>query len=448
MTSADPQPVQDAWPARGRWGLLACVLVVGLVARVGFAAYQGLDRPPEPGSDQAEYDAYAWNLAQGNGYRGPSPDVADQNHLTAYRPPLPSVLMAGVYALLGHRYAPVRLAHCLLSAASVWLAYRVGRRAYGHAVGLLAAGAYALYPLAVFQAGDILSEPLGVLLFLAFLECVLVFAASGGWRPVLGAGLALGLALLARASYAPMIPLFVLWALVQFRGERKKLLRSVAILVAAGLVMSPWVVRNYLVFGKVIPFSTMGGSVLLQGNNRLVVTDPPLYGYSVWDTEIEEYRDALRSAGDEFERDRRAKEFAVRWISDNPDKWGFLVWQKFARSWTPVLEHSPSRSVRLIYLLTWGPALVLFAAALLPTLVASLRRRTPAWLFHVTILHYVLNSVLFFANVRYRAPVEPLCFILAAWTAVRLSTGRSPVPEVPRVPGAARSSPGEQGQRP
>ena len=78
-------------------------------------------------------------------------------------------------------------------------------------------------------------------------------------------------------------------------------------------------------FGKIIPFSTMGGSVLLQGNNRIVVTEPKYFGYNVWDTSLDEYREELRSAGDEFERDRRAKELAIRWLAENKDRWGFLV---------------------------------------------------------------------------------------------------------------------------
>ena len=209
--------------------------------------------------------------------------------------------------------------------------------------------------------------------------------------------------------------------------------------------MTPWVVRNYLVFGKFIPLSTTGGSALLQGNNRLVVTDPRFYGYSVWDTEIEEYRDALRSAGDEVERDRRAKEFGVRWLADNQDRWGFLAWQKFARSWTPVLEHNPSILIRTAYLLTWGPVLVLFVLALVPTLVTSLRDHTPTWLLHLAILHYVVNSVVFFANVRYRAPIEPLCFVLAAWTLVRFSAGRPPAPGASGSPGVSPLSSGERG---
>lgn len=413
-------------PSSGRFRvqpsrLLVVVLLLALAARVGFAAFKGLNAIPLPGSDQSEYDVYAWNLAQAHGYRGPSPDVADQNHLTAYRPPLPSVLMAGVYSVAGHRYDAMRLVHCLLGVASVWLTFRIGRRAYGDSVGLLAAAGYAFYPLAIVQSGELLSEPLGVFLFLVFLDFCLAFAASGGWWPALGAGLALGLAMLARANYVLMVPLFLLWSFVQFRRRPKQLAQAAVVLVVAILVMAPWIVRNYRVFGEFIPFSTMGGSILLQGNNRLVVSEPPLYGYSVWDTELDEYREALKSAGNEVERDRRAKEFAIAWLKGNPDQWGFLVWHKFIRSWTPYLQYNPSAKDRTIYLATWGPILLLFLIGFFPTATQSLRAGSPAWIFHLTVLSYVANSVIFFANIRYRAPIEPICMILAAWTVTRIS---------------------------
>lgn len=398
-----------------KWAL-GIVALVGLAARVGLVAYQGLSVAPVPGTDASEYDAYAWNLTQGNGYRGPSPDVADQNHLTAYRPPLPSLLLAGVYAVVGHRYDAVRLVHCLLGAVSIVLVYRIGRRAYGDSVGLRAAAGYALYPLAILQSTDIASEPLGVLLFLCFLDQSLQFAASRTWGSAITAGIVFGLALLTRANYALMVPLFALWAVVQLRGDSRHLLRAGAVLAVAGLVMAPWMIRNYLVFERFIPFSTTGGSALLQGNNRLVVSDPRFYGYSVWDTELEEYQGPLRTAGDEVERDRRAKELAVQWLKEHRDQWGFLLLHKFLRSWTPWLEHNPSAVSRVVYLITWGPILILFGIGVVPSFVASMRAGSPAWLMHLAILHYVLNSLIFFANIRYRAPVDPLCLIIAAWT--------------------------------
>src|ERR1700677_4611990 len=138
---ADNQTIKP----HGLWVIaLAAVLLLGLAARVGLACAGGLFSAPEPSSDAKEYDAYAWNLAQGNGYRGMSPDVTDQNHLTAYRPPGPSVLMAGVYLVAGHNYAAVRLVNCLLGVCSIFLVYRLGRRTFSELVGILAAAMYAL----------------------------------------------------------------------------------------------------------------------------------------------------------------------------------------------------------------------------------------------------------------------------------------------------------------
>ena len=51
--------------------------------------------------------------------------------------------------------------------------------------------------------------------------------------------------------------------------------------------------------------------------------------------------------------------------------------------------------------------------ALVPTLYLGLYRRHPVLLLHLAILHYVANSLVFFANIRYRAPIDPLCIILA-----------------------------------
>ena len=73
----------------------------------------------------------------------------------------------------------------------------------------------------------------------------------------------------------------------------------------------------------------MGGSAPLQGNNRIVVTEPRYYGYNYWDPKIPEYRAALLRPDDEFERDRIAKELAIKWLRENPDQWWFLIQAKF-----------------------------------------------------------------------------------------------------------------------
>lgn len=394
--------------------LLLALVVLGFLLRLGVTIALGINEPPEPGSDPQEYDTYAWNVAQGRGYRGMSPDVTDQDHLTAYRPPGPSLVWAGLYVVFGHRYDVVRVSNCLVNSATILLVYLIGRRCFGGTVGLLAAAAYTVWPIALFYSAQLMSESLGTLWLLWYVLACLQFASRPSWVRAAGAGLLLGLALLTRANTVIMLPLTVLWAFWQFRGERRPLVMSLAIPIVGMAALVPWAVRNYRVFGEFIPFSTMGGSVLLQGNNRIVVTEPRYYGYSVWDAKIPEYRDALRDPNDEVKRDRVAGSLAIQWLRDNPDKWWFLARAKFLRSWTPFLQPHTPRLYRVGTLLSWGPVLVLFALAFVPTLAGLLRQRHPGWLIHLTILHFVLNALVFHGDSRYRHPVEPLCLILAA----------------------------------
>src|SRR5262245_22122703 len=125
----ETQKSADANSSRARVNRVVWLAVaVALVLRLGLAAHYGLTRAPKPGGDDQEYDTYAWNLAQGRGYRGMSPDVADQDHLTAYRPPGPSLLFASVYMVVGHRYDAVRIVNCALAALSVYATFLIGRR--------------------------------------------------------------------------------------------------------------------------------------------------------------------------------------------------------------------------------------------------------------------------------------------------------------------------------
>jgi 4-amino-4-deoxy-L-arabinose transferase-like glycosyltransferase len=385
----------------------------GFAVRLGLAIFLGLNSAPESGSDEQEYDTYAWNLAQGRGYRGMSPDVADRDHLTAYRPPGTSLIWAGLFAVFGHRYDVVRISNCLAGAGAVYLVFEIGRRCFSDRVGLFSAAAYAVFPTAVIFTVDLLSEALGTVWFLAFLVASLWFAERPDWRRGAVAGLFLGAAILTRANSVLMLPLFVVWAVWQFRRQWRALAQAAVVPLFAVALLAPWTMRNYFVFHRFIPLSTTGGSALLQGNNDVVVSDPKYFGYCIWDSDIPEYREALESAGDEVERDRRAGAFAVQWLKEHRDKWLFLVRHKLWRSMTPFLQPGNPRFHRIAMLVTWGPVIVLSGIAFFPSLVRFLRDRRPGWLIHLAILHWVATTIIFYGYVRYRHPIEPLCILLA-----------------------------------
>lgn len=402
---------------RSRIVLVAILFTTALALRLGFAMWLGLGDPPLSGSDAAEYDQYAWNLAQGRGYRGMSPDVSDQDHLTAYRPPGTSLLWGTLYSIFGHRYDVVRVVNCLLGALSSVLLLQLGRLSFGERIGWGAAIVWAGFPTSLFFSAELGSEPLMLVLLMGFLVASLHFARRPTSIGALIAGSLLGMTLLVHPSKVIMLPLVFVWVIWQFRKEATKLVLGLVIPLVALAVLSPWVIRNYFVFGEFVPFSTMGGSVLLQGNNRLVVSNPALHGYVIWDTKIPEYAELLQKPNNEIERDRVARALALEWLKENRDKWPFLIAAKLQRGLTPFLQPGAPKLEAYGMLLSWGPILVLSAVAFPTTLVRFLRRGDPSWILHLAILHFLAITVVFFGYARYRYAIEPLC-VLLAWSAL------------------------------
>lgn len=412
-------------PLSRRYVLLLLIFVIlGVAARIAVSSHAGWSKRPVPGSDASEYDEYAWNLAQGRGFSGGSPDVVGPDgrlaeHLTAYRAPATSVYWAGLYKVFGRHYGVVHLSQCLLDTMTIVVLFGIARKCFGNQVALLSAAVYSLWPTAILYASELGSETQYTLLFAGFVWLALEFAEREEWRWAIAAGVVLGLAMSTRGNAVLMVGLVIPWAIWQFRKKPQVMVRGVSIAFVAGLMLVPWTIRNYKVFHAFIPFETGGGDVLLGSYNRIVADDPAAYGYWIYPTsELPEYRSEIVAPNDEVKRDHVETRLAVEWIRQHPEKWWYLEESKFRRSWTPFLESSSPPLYRFGMLLTWGPVLILFAIGCIPTAIGFLRRGQPGWLIHLGVLHFVLTAEIFWGASRFRYPVEDLCIAVASATAV------------------------------
>jgi len=326
--------------------ILLVILVIGLASRVAVTIHGGWATPPVPGSDASEYDEYAWNLIQGRGYSGVSPDVNQPDgraleHSTAYRVPGTSVFWAGLYEVFGHRYNVVRISQCLLDTLTILLLYGIGRKCFSDTVALLSAALYAVWPMAFQYSSQLGSEPLYAFLFCCVLLASLRFAEHPSWSRSIAAGVLLGLALLTRGNAVLMVALLVPWSVWQFRKTPRLMVRGLAISFVALVVLTPWTLRNYSVFHAFIPFETGGGDVALGSYNRIVASNPLYYGYWVYPTsELPEYRAQITAPNNEVVRDHVETQLAMQWARRHPEKWWYLAESRFRRSWTPFLQPS------------------------------------------------------------------------------------------------------------
>jgi 4-amino-4-deoxy-L-arabinose transferase-like glycosyltransferase len=404
------------------------LLLVGLIARIIATTHEGWEKPPEYRSDAAEYDSYAWNLAQGHGYIGISPDVYNPDgsylvHPSAYRIPGISLYWAALYKIFGHKYSAVRISECLMDTLTILLIFTIARKCFSNTVAILAAAIYAVWPPALQYVCQLRCETQYTFLLFVFILLCLIFAERKTWSWSIAAGLVLGLALLTRGNGIMMVALVFPWSVWQFRKNPRVMVRGIAIALVALATLVPWTIRNYRLFHAYIPFESGGGDVLLGVYNNAVASDPNLYGSWTDPTALPEYTKLLTQPNDELVRDRIQKQLAIQWIRNHPDKWWYLQETRFRRGWTPFLQPWAPLLRRLEILAVWGTVVLLLAIGFFPTAIHFLRTGSPAWIIHLGILHYEITVQVFYGASRLRYPVEGLCIILASATAVWIGKG-------------------------
>lgn len=144
----------------------------------------------------------------------------------------------------------------LLAGLGVWLTYRLGKRAFGETVGLLAAGLTVISPFFLINSGSLLSHPFGLVLSAAFalawLDAFGEIPSPRPWLATVTAGLTLGLLALTRPLTAVAVgfpfALHGLYLLVRGSGEtRKRVLAVGALALLIGSLVLLW---QYAVTGN------------------------------------------------------------------------------------------------------------------------------------------------------------------------------------------------------
>lgn len=391
-------------PRDGRAAL--AVAALALLVRLLLAA-------PRLGATPADPDNYvplAASLAAGQG-------LSFQGRPTAYRPPLYPLTLAPLVALLGTgpRFNAAALAlNAALGAAAAALTHRAARRlGLAPAPAALAGLVVALDPVLAVQARSVMTETMTATLLAA--------ACCAGSRPAF-AGLALGLAALARPSVLPGAALAALAALTLPPGPPAlRLRRAAALALGVALPLVPWALRNARALGEPVLTTTHGGYTLYLANNPEYYADV-LHGPpgAVWSgpNQLRFFRRAnAEGAGlPEPAADRLLRDRALRFIAAHPADFLRASAARLARFWAL----APARGVypdplRLATAL-WTLPLWLLAAR------GAARRGVLAWpaaLPAALVLGLSLVHAAYWTDLRMRAPIVPAIALLAARGASR-----------------------------
>jgi hypothetical protein len=273
------------WIALGLTVLLFNVLILFVVIPRASSQIRGLYSQDQYADG---YDQLGANLAAGNGYRF-YPDTAQ----TLMREPGYPLLLAGIYKVFGNSFAVVKLLNMILAFGVAYLMTLIARRVSSNS--LLIFGSPLLF---LFHPETLIAESRGgVEMLFAFMLTLYVLtiyraAKSSRWRDYVISGAVLGATLLVRST--PILFPVVLFGYLAF-AEREgiALLRVVRhfvlMILTMFVVISPWIVRNYVLTQKFVPTASVLGVAAQTG--LYLSTHPQVGNVQVdWQASLERNR--------------------------------------------------------------------------------------------------------------------------------------------------------------
>jgi len=194
-------------------------------------------------------------IAMGQGFSSPTDLPSGPS---AWAPPIYPYILAGVFRLFGiysNFSAWVILTfNSIFSALTCLTLYRIGEKTYGETVARATAWTWALFPYAIYWPVRVVWEMSlsAFLLSLAFLFTLRMADASPRPRMWIAFGLLWGVLALTNTAVLSLLPFCLIYLLWRLPTPSRQLARVGLCLLAAGLVVSPWLLRNYEVFGKFV----------------------------------------------------------------------------------------------------------------------------------------------------------------------------------------------------
>jgi 4-amino-4-deoxy-L-arabinose transferase-like glycosyltransferase len=398
--------------------LLIMILLVALSFRL-FLVARSAGAPLF--ADEVTYDSIAMNLIEGHGYsRGTGPDFPP----TAVVGPGYVLMLAAVYAVVGHQPVGVKLVQVVLDCLSCLLLFRISIRLFHRTdTALLASLIYALYPPFAMHTNAILTETLAVFVTILAISLFLDHATRRTTLALYLSAFVSGVAALSRPILAMLPGLFFLSA---FRGAEKRLplLKHLVLQCAVvGLVMSPWVLRNAVVFHSFIPSVTLGGVTFWGGTGP---ADGRVVGGLGEPWTPKHVEPAVRGLS-EVERDRWFFREGMRVIREHPARFLRVALRKVPRLWFNLAKDERSNmATKALGAVGLGSGVLsrvslVFALgnliAMILAVVGIVRLKPPKvsvdllmWL----VLYFTLTHMMFFAVFRYSLPVYAYLFCFTA----------------------------------
>jgi hypothetical protein len=148
----------------------------------------------------------------------------------------------------------------------IGLIFRIGRRLFGEAVGLVAAALTALYAYFIFFNAALMTQTFYILAVLAVIDRALDVIANPTRRGWIGLGIAIGVGAVIRQTLLIFSPVLLAWILWNIRRRIEWRAVFIAIAIIAAFIL-PWTIYNYFTFHDFLLLNSNGGYWFYSSNH-------------------------------------------------------------------------------------------------------------------------------------------------------------------------------------
>ena len=370
----------------------------------------------DPAVDAATYVEHASRLAGG--------DWLGEGEGPFWQPPLYPYFLGWVKLVFPDTFFyTARILQAVIGALICLLVYWIGRRLFSSAIAFAAAIATALYgPLIYFDA-RLLPTALATFFALAALLLLLRAVERPSRLLFLAAGLLLGMASIAVATFLALIPLTALWLWHRFwsRADRGSSWIG-SLLLGTALAVVPVTLYNDIIGEDVVLISYNGGVNFYIGNNA--DSEHTLGLRPGWEWEELVALPLLEGVTRPSAKSSFFYNRAFDFIKESPLVYISSLLEKTIQFWhgdeiernQEIYYWRKYSSVLALSLWKWGLAFPFGLVSPLALIgLAVYTRRRGIVLPVVFVLGYSFSVIAFFVTARYRLPVVPLLLLFAAY---------------------------------
>lgn len=299
-----------------------------------------------------EFGIIARNLLAGLGFQH---IAVTHNVVSAYMPPGQPYIYYFFFSLFGDNstgHIIVLFVNIFVFTISFFVIFKISNSIYGKQTALLSAAYTAFSPVYIYSTA-VFSPVIYYHLFssLCFLFFMNSYSQNGNpstkivLKNVLSLALTMGIFLYFRAEMLMIILVFFAIYL-----SNKRIQHALMVIIIPLIIISPWTIRNYIVFGKIIPVSTSSGYNFYTGHGDSLST----IDYN------RQINLLVEDSTFEIKKSVLSYDAGLKYIKSKPLDDFQESFSRLFDLW--IIDRYRESSVNILYIIPWLLTLVLFVA--------------------------------------------------------------------------------------